>query len=70
MQLKSSALANALCRDGTKWSHDQNYPFRFLILMIASWMNCQQQDVIGYLQEDNCILREQLCSRRLRFTDD
>src|SRR4051794_39440961 len=33
-------------------------------------MNHQQQQAIEYLREGNRVLREQLGSRRLRFTDD
>ena len=36
---------------------------------MAGWINQQQRDVIGYLQEENRVLREQLGPRRLRFTD-
>jgi hypothetical protein len=44
-------------------------PFRFLLLAVAGWMNRKQQDVIAYLQEENKVLREQLGSKRLWFTD-
>jgi putative transposase len=47
-----------------------NHPLRFLVLMMAGWMNRRQQDVIAYLQEENRVLREQLGGKRLRFTDD
>jgi hypothetical protein len=33
-------------------------------------MNQKQQHAIDYLREENRVLREQLCARRLRFTDD
>jgi hypothetical protein len=33
-------------------------------------INQQQREVIDYLQTENRVLREQLGSRRLRFTDD
>jgi putative transposase len=33
-------------------------------------MNQRQRDVIDYLREENCVLREQFGKRRLRFTDD
>ena|ERR1017187_5379480 len=45
-------------------------PFRFLLFAVAGWMNQQQQHAIEYLREENRILRVQLGSRRLRFTDD
>src|SRR4030095_14822402 len=34
------------------------------------WMNQKQQYAIDYLRKENRVLREQLGSRRLRFTDD
>ena len=40
------------------------------MVALASWINQQQRDVIDYLQEENRVLREQLGSRRLRFTND
>ena len=37
---------------------------------VAGWMNQKQQYAIDYLREEHRVLREQLGSRRLRFTDD
>jgi putative transposase len=45
-------------------------PFRFVVITVAGWMNQKQQHVIDYLREENRVLREQLGTRRLRFTDD
>ena len=45
-------------------------PFRFVVIAIAGWMNQKQQYAIEYLREENRVLREQLGTRRLRFTDD
>src|SRR5262245_26170247 len=45
-------------------------PFRFLVIAVAGWMNQKQQHAIEYLREENRVLREQLGTRRLRFTDD
>jgi putative transposase len=45
-------------------------PFEFVVIAVAGWMNQRQRDVIDYLREENCVLREQLGKRRLRFTDD
>jgi len=45
-------------------------PFSFLVVSLAGWMNQHQQHVIHYLMEENRVLREQIGSRRLRFTDD
>jgi len=39
-------------------------------MIVAGWMNQQQQHAIEYLREENRILRTQLGGRRLRFTDD
>lgn len=38
----------------------------FLLLTFAGWVNRRQQKVIGYLLEENRVLREQLGGRRLR----
>jgi putative transposase len=45
-------------------------PFQFVIIAVAGWMNQKQQHAIEYLREENRVLREQLGTRRLRFTDD
>src|SRR5215510_16413745 len=47
-----------------------SHPLRFLVVALAGWINHQQREVIDYLQAENRVLREQLGSRRLRFTDD
>ena len=41
-----------------------------ILVALAGWVNEQQLAVIEYLKEENCVLREQLGRRRLRFTDD
>jgi len=45
-------------------------PFSFLVISIAGWMNQHQQQVIGYVVEENRVLREQIGDRRMRFNDD
>jgi transposase InsO family protein len=45
-------------------------PLQFVLIALAGWFNQQQRDVIDYLREENCVLREQIGARRLRFTDD
>jgi hypothetical protein len=45
-------------------------PLQFLMLIFAGWVNRHQQDVIGYLQEENRALRSQLGGKRLRFTEN
>ena len=42
---------------------------QFLMLIFAGWVNRSQQEVIEYLQAENQVLREQLCGKRLLFTD-
>jgi hypothetical protein len=45
-------------------------PFRLLLISLAGCLNQQQRDVIDYLQEENRVLREQPCSKRLRLNDN
>src|SRR5438105_4970892 len=45
-------------------------PFSFLVVSLAGWLNQRQHQIIHYLVEENCVLREQIGRRRLRFTDD
>ena len=33
---------------------------RFIVLVIAGWMNRQQQDAIEYLKQEDLVLREKL----------
>ena len=44
--------------------------FSFLVVSIAGWMNQHQQQVIEYLMEENRVRREQIGTRRMRFSDD
>src|SRR5467141_1212739 len=45
-------------------------PFSFLVVSLAGWLNHRQHQIIDYLVEENCVMREQIGRRRLRFTDD
>ena len=45
-------------------------PFSFLVISLAGWLNQSQHQIIEYLIEENCVLREQIGRRRLRFTDN
>ena len=45
-------------------------PFLFLLISLAGCLNQHQRDVIDYLQEENCVLRQQLGKKRLRLNDD
>ena len=47
-----------------------SHALRFLLVAFAGWTNQLQREVIDYLKAENRVLREQLGSRRLRFTDD
>ena len=41
------------------------YHVQFLLLVLAGWVNRQQQDVIDYLQEENRVLRAGLRGKRV-----
>ena len=41
-----------------------------LLLVLAGWVNRQQQDVIDYLREENRVLRAGLRGKRLKLSDD
>jgi len=45
-------------------------PFSFVVTFVAGWMNQHQHHVIDYLAEENRVLREQIGTRRIRFSDD
>jgi transposase InsO family protein len=45
-------------------------PLRLLVISVAGWLGQQQRDAIDYLREENRVLREQLCDRRLRLNDN
>jgi putative transposase len=47
-----------------------SHPLRFLLVALAGWIHQQQRDVIDYLQTESGVLREQLGTHRVRFTDD
>ena len=44
--------------------------FQMLLLMVTSWLDQREREVLAYLMEENRVLRRQLGGRRLRFTDD
>ena len=46
------------------------YHVQFLLLVLAGWVNRQQQDVIDYLREENRVLRAGLRGKHLRLSDD
>ena len=44
------------------------YHVQFLLLVLAGWVNRQQQDVIDYQQEENRVLRAGLRGKRLSLS--
>ncbi len=46
------------------------FPLRFLLAAFDGFVNRQQAQVIGYLAEENRVLKGQLGRKRLRLTDD
>jgi len=47
----------------------QAKPWKMLLVMLAGWINRQQQEAIEYLKEENRILREKLGGKRILLTD-
>jgi putative transposase len=43
---------------------------QMLLLVLTGWLEHREREAIGYLIEENRLLRRQLGGRRLRFTDD
>ena len=56
--------------EGVIFRSMMTYHVQFLLLVVAGWVNRQQQDVIDYLQEENRVLRAGLRGKRLRLSDD
>ncbi|MCX5643865.1 MAG: hypothetical protein NTZ17_04140 [Phycisphaerae bacterium] len=38
--------------------------WQVIVVALAGWLNRQQQDVVGFLTEENRVLREQLGGKR------
>jgi hypothetical protein len=47
------------------WRH---VAWHVVLVALAGWLNREQQKIVEYLREENRVLREQLGSKRLRFT--
>ena len=45
-------------------------PLRVLLMVVTGWLERRERDAIGYLIEENRLLRRQLDGRRLRLTGD
>ena len=46
------------------------YPWQFYFLILAGWVNRQQQIMIEYLQNENQVLREKFGKKRILLSDD
>ena len=46
------------------------HPRQLLLLILAGWVNRQQQEVIEYLRTENQVLKEKLGQRRILLNDD
>src|SRR5437867_10445327 len=45
-------------------------PWQLILVILAGWVNRQQQQVIDYLRTENQILKEKLGKRRILLNDD
>ena len=45
-------------------------PWQLLLIILASWINRQQQKVIEYLRTENAVLKEKLGKKRILLTND
>jgi hypothetical protein len=45
-------------------------PWQSFVVIIASWINRQQQEVIEYLRTENAVLKEKLGKKRILLSDD
>ena len=55
--------------EGVIFRSMMTYHVQFLLLVLAGWVNRQQQDVIDYLQEENRVLRAGLRGKRLSLSE-
>ena len=46
------------------------HPWQLLLLILAGWINRQQQDVIEYLLSENQVLKEKLGKKRILLSDE
>jgi hypothetical protein len=46
------------------------HPWQLLLLVLAGWINRQQQEVIEYLRTENQVLKEKLGKKRILLNDD
>ncbi len=48
---------------------DMLTPFNLLVVMVAGWIQRQQDEAIVYLREENRVVRELIPGKRLKLTD-
>jgi len=46
------------------------HPWQFLLVVLAGWINQEQQKLLEYLRTENQVLREKLGTKRILLTDD
>ena len=46
------------------------HPWQLLLIILAGWINQQQQEVIEYLRTENQVLTEKLGKKRILLSDD
>ena len=45
-------------------------PWQLMLIILASWVNRQQQEVIENLRTENAVLKEKFGEKRILLTDD
>ena len=45
-------------------------PWQLMLIILASWVNRQQEEVIEYIRTENAVLKEKLGKKRILLTDD
>ena len=43
---------------------------RMVLMALTGWLHHHEREALAYLIQENRILRQQLCGRRLRLTDE
>ena len=44
-------------------------PYQLMVILLASWVHQQQQEVIEYLRTENSVLKEKFGKKRILLTD-
>ena len=45
-------------------------PWQLMLIILAGWINRQQQEVIEYLRTENAVLKQKLGKKRILLTDE